>query len=138
VGRWLAGLLLVTQTSSKMEKNFALEGADKYGAATIGWTQFMRHVQSKAAQDPKMKHLYYDAYFYGTRTLFYYGMYDPAVTMREVVLDVAGKRIVDLELSKSREGWKVAGQRFEELMKQEPRLREAYDRMKKKRLDESE
>jgi hypothetical protein len=118
----------------QMEKNYILEDDKKYGAATIGWTNFMKSAQAKVT-DNKIKRLYFDAYFYGTRTLFLYAMNDPAVKKQDVVLDAAGKRIVDLEFSKSPDGWEITRDRFEQLLKQQPKLKEAYDRMKKKRMD---
>jgi tetratricopeptide (TPR) repeat protein len=116
-----------------MEKNFILEDDGKYGNATMGWTKLSKSLMPKVPNDNKMKQLYFDGFFYGTRTLFYYGLKDPAVKSKEKIIDAAGKRILDLEFSKNKEGWEAVGPRFEQLLATEPVLKEAYDRQKAKR-----
>jgi hypothetical protein len=108
------------------EKNFILEDDKKYGAATIGWNNLMNSIQKEIGQNPKMKQAYFDAYFYGTRTLHQYGLNDPAAKDKDKVFQKAAKRIVDLEFSKSRDGWELVGDRFRKLLKQQPGLNKVY------------
>ncbi len=119
----------------QMELNFILEDDAKYGAAFQGWNR-LNPVLAKRAQEPKMKQLYFEAYFYGTRCIFKYALHDPAAMKKQQrIVDAAANRIVKLEFSNSRDGWERVGDRFQELLKAEPMLREAYDRLKKQRLD---
>jgi hypothetical protein len=115
-----------------MEKNFVLEDFGKYGPATMAWNAFMKTIQPKAGQDPQMRQLYFDAYFYSVRTLFKYAMNDPAVKNKGKLIDAAAKRIVDLQYN-NRDAWGRVSERFEELLQQEPVLKESYDRLKKGR-----
>jgi hypothetical protein len=119
---------------ASMERNFILEDKGTYGAATLEWNKLMKSIQNKVGQDPKMKKAYFEAYFYGTRTLFKYGMHDPAVKSKDKVVDAAAKRIVDLEFSKTRDGWDTVGEMFIQLLAAEPVLKESYERQKKKRV----
>jgi hypothetical protein len=114
-----------------MEKNFVLEDDGKYGAATMGWNAFQKALAPRVPSDPKMEKLYFEGYFYATRTLFKYAMTDPAVKNKAKVIDAAGKRISDLEGAKSKRGWELVGEHFRKLLETEPVLNEAYERMKK-------
>ncbi len=134
VSRWLTHPKALFQMPyATMEKNFILEDDGKYGAATLGWNQFMKGLQRQIADNPKMKQYYFEGYFYGTRTLFKYAVFDPQCKNKEKVVEAAAKRILDLEFSKSRDGWDAVGERFQELLRQEPVLNEAYQRLKKNR-----
>ena len=59
------------QIYADMEKNFAMEDDKKYGAALQRWNAFMKNpgLTSKL-QDPKMKELYFQGYFYQIRAMF--------------------------------------------------------------------
>jgi hypothetical protein len=125
---------LFAMPQGEMEKNFILEDDAKYGAATMGWNAFTKSLNAKAGSDPKMEKLYFEGYFYATRTLFKYGLHDPAVKDKNKVLSLAVKRIIDLEFSKSRRGWELVGDMFEKLLQDEPILKQEYDRQKKLRV----
>jgi hypothetical protein len=118
-----------------MEKNFVLEDDKKYGFAFKKWTEFMESVLKKAAQDPKMKRLYFEGYFYRTRTLLMYGLNDPAVKDKQRYYDAAAQTIVSLEFSKTKEGWDMISDRYDQLLKTQPELKKAYDRLKQARMD---
>ena len=134
VDRWLKhDRAFFKMPQGQMEKNFILEDDGKYGAATMGWKALSKALLPKVANDNKMKQFYFDAYFYGTRTLFEYGMKDPAVKSKEKVVDLAAKTIVDLEFANNKDGWERAGPRFQELLTMEPILKEAYDRLRANR-----
>src|SRR5262249_42716339 len=115
------------------EKNFILEDDGKYGAATMSWNQFLKGLQ-KQLDNPKMKPHYFDGYFYSTRTLFKYALHDPACKNKEKVMEIAAKRIIDLQFSTPKEGWELEQGRFEELLKAEPMLNQIYQQQKKARL----
>ncbi len=125
---------LFAMPQGQMEKNFILEDDKKYGAATQGWNAFMKAASNKP-NDTKIERAYFDAYFYGTRTLYLYAMNDPGVKSKDKMLDFAAKRIVELEFSKNKKGWEMTSDRFEQLLKSEPMLKNAYDRLKKLRID---
>lgn len=119
----------------QMELNSILDDTGKYGAAFQGWTKLNTALQKKAGQDPKMKQLYFDSYFYRTRSVFKYALNDPGVKNKQKIVDAAAGWIVKLEFSATRDGWERVGARFQELLQEEPMLREAYDRLKKDRKD---
>jgi hypothetical protein len=119
---------------SEMRRILALEEDGEYGPATIEWNKYMKSIRSQVGQNPKVKTAYFEAYLYGTRTLFKYGLHDPAAKSKDRIIYFAAKRIVDLEFSKTRDGWDEVGPRFIQLLEAEPMLKEAYDREKKTRV----
>jgi hypothetical protein len=46
-------------------------------------------------------------------------------------LSAAARYIVSLENAKSKEGWNMVGERFMELLDAEPKLKSAYEKLKK-------
>jgi hypothetical protein len=123
----------IEQIEGEINKNLALEAEGKYAAAIAGWSSLARSTARFAGEDPNLKKLYFEVFFYGTRALFKYAMHDPTVKNKDKIIAAAAKRIVDLEFAKSRDGWEIAGNRFQKLLESEPDLREAYERCKKDR-----
>ncbi len=87
-----------------------------------------------------VKQKYFDAYYNHT-----YSWYKASQTKQakerkkeELYLSYAVKDIVSLEFSPSSEGWKIAGPRFEELIRTEQPLREEYEKQKELRKAKDE
>jgi hypothetical protein len=135
IGDWLNHPQALLQYYAMKEKNLILEDMGKFGAATLGWNEFMKSLAPRAndASAPQLKRLYFEGYFFGTRTLVKYAQNDPKVKNKDSLIQTAAKRIVDLEFAKARDGWEIAGPMFEQLLPSEPELKTAYDKLKKNR-----
>lgn len=134
VDAWLAhknGLFKMPYAA--MERNFILEDDDKPGPATVGWVAVMKSLAPLVVNEPKMKTIYFDSYFYRVRTLVKYGLAEKDAKKKEAYINLAAKTTLGLEFDKNKDGWEQVGPRFQQLLADEPVLKEAYDRQKKDR-----
>jgi hypothetical protein len=116
-----------------MEKNFILEDTQRYRAAYVDWgKKFMTQPALANRQDKDVQKIYFTGYYYIVRTGYKMATLDPDIKDRQKFIDGAARMIINLEFSKSREGWQIAGPMFQELLmeKESERLKKAYDHLK--------
>ncbi|MCI0684530.1 MAG: hypothetical protein L0Y71_20655 [Gemmataceae bacterium] len=118
---------------AEMEKNFVLEDSDRLGTAIKEWNTLMNRLREKAGVDTAIKQLYFECYFYNARCWYKYSQTAKVLKdgKEQQFLAVAARYILALENSKSKEGWDMVGGRFADLMDAEPKLKTAYEKMKK-------
>ncbi len=127
------------QLQAMMEKNLLLEDAQRYREAFIGWQAFLKTpaISGPNLARPEVQRIYFPAYFNYVRCYFKIAHLDPKITDRPKMYTSAAKMVVNLEFSKTKEGWGIAGPMFLELFKDkeyEP-LKKEYDNLKKERMD---
>ncbi|MSQ93037.1 MAG: hypothetical protein EXR98_00605 [Gemmataceae bacterium] len=127
------------QIQAMSEKNLLLEDVQRYREAFLGWQAFMKNpsISGVNLNRPEVQKIYFPAYFNYVRCYYKIATLDPKITDRPKMIASGAKLIVNLEFSKTPEGWNVAGPLFQELFKDkeyEP-LKKEYDRQKKERLD---
>jgi hypothetical protein len=118
---------------AEIEKMFVLEDSDRLGTAIKGWNTLMNRLREKAGEDIAIKKLYFDCYFYNARSWYKYSQTAKVLKdgKEEQFLSAAARYIVSLENAKSKEGWNMVGERFMELLDAEPKLKSAYEKLKK-------
>lgn len=118
---------------AEIEKNLVLEDSDRVGLAIKGWNVLMNRLREKAGTDIQIKKLYFDCYFYNARSWYKYSQTAKVLKdgKEEQFLNAAARYIMNLENAKSKEGWNMVGERFMELLDAEPKLKTAYEKLKK-------
>jgi hypothetical protein len=116
-----------------MEKLHILEDNGTVGAAIKGWQELMGRLREKAARDNYIKKLYFDAYYGNARCFYLYSQQEKVkqAGKEEQFLNIAANYVLKLENASSRDGWNFVGDRFGELLDAEPKLKAAYDKLKK-------
>jgi hypothetical protein len=113
-----------------------LEDGGLYGTAITRWSTFMNApaLKNDLAVDRERKKIYFDAYYHLAFSYYKYSQLDKvkAAGKEAQYLTKAADYIVRLEsiAEKSPEGWQEIGHRFEELMRNEKTLHEAYLKQK--------
>ena len=84
----------------------------------------------KALQNPKIKEQYYDCYYHRAYCIYKYALKLPDAKKRTQNIRIAATYIVKLEALPD-ETAHATKKRFQELLGQEPALKEQYDELKK-------
>jgi hypothetical protein len=114
-----------------MEKTLNIEDEGKYGAALRRWNSFLKNPSLlKQLNNPRMKELYFEGFFYQVRSMYNYAEHDPAAKSKDKIVALSAKQILKLENTTGGEGWSYVGSRFRELLNAEPKLKAEYDRQK--------
>ena len=118
-----------------IEKNLLLEDVEKYREAVFQWQGFLQLPAFKNLSNPDVQKVYFTGYFHYVRTVYKMGKLDPKIQDRPKFINSAGGMIVKLEFTKTKDGkagpgWEIAGPMFQELLKQEKELRDAYEKAK--------
>ena len=118
----------------QMERIKLLEAEEKYvlpnkRGAVYDWGDLMNSMQSKTT-DNKIKEQYYDCYYHRAYCIYKYALKLPDAKKRTQNLRIAATYIVKLEALPD-ETAQATKKRFQELLGQEPALKEQYDELKK-------
>jgi hypothetical protein len=127
---------------AEKEQNHLYEAMELWGTATTKWQAFFNNPNLKAqvADDPRLKEMYFEAYYHLTYCLYKYSQSAKVVTTKSepVFLKRAANNIVRLEATvhpvtqaPPGEGWEIVGHRFRELLAAEPKLKTEYENLKK-------
>ncbi len=121
------------QLYAEKEQLHILEDSSLYGLAIKGWGGLMKTLSPRVADDAKLKEMYFEAYYQNVWCMFKYSQTEAAQKAKKEkeFLRASANQIVRLENSKSQEGWQIVGQRFVELLDAEPKLKDAYEELKK-------
>jgi hypothetical protein len=130
VGKLLAQKEEIHLIEAKAQKNPAL-----WGNAIKGWGQFMKNPQlrERLAQDNEAKKVFFESYVSLTRAWFKYSQTPKIKGTKgeEKYVNIAADYIRKLETARNQDGWRIAEPRFRELLREEPILNKAYERLKK-------
>lgn len=117
-----------------IQKNLLLEKNGQYREAYVEWQRLLVNPEfgGKNLANPDVQKIFYPCYFYYTRTCYKMAVLDPKIKNRQKFIDAAAGMIIKLETSKLKEGWKIAGPMYEELLKENDseELKKAYDKLK--------
>ncbi|HEV3085319.1 MAG TPA: tetratricopeptide repeat protein [Gemmataceae bacterium] len=118
----------------QMERVRLLEAQEKYvlpnkQGAVYEWADLMRTMQSRT-NDNKIKEQYYDCYYHRAYCIYKYALQLTDAKKRTQYVRTAASYIVKLEALPD-EAAETARKRFQELLSQEPALKEQYDELKK-------
>src|SRR5262249_49501013 len=128
---------------AEMLKIEVLEDDNRFGPAIEGWKNLTQRLRDAAAKekdkDGPFTKLYFDAYFYNARCFYKYSQSEKVLQSdktqktkkEEQFLGVAANYIFRLENATNKDGWNNVGGRFQDLMNAEPKLKAAYERLKK-------
>lgn len=121
-----------------------LEDIGNYGAASNGWSAVMKSVRKQLAMKPAneqeanrhqlAKEHFFGAYYQMTWCHYKFSQTKKAMEkagLEKQYLNRAAAEIYELETSKSPEGWQIVGNKFQELLRNEPKLNAAYEELKK-------
>jgi hypothetical protein len=119
---------------AEMEKNHILEDQQKYRQSLQGWNGFLKGLQPQLAK-PEVQKVYFPAYVDATRVMYKIGTLDketPPLKDPGKFITGAARNIVNLEFSKSREGWNMVGPSFDKMLKdpEYDKLKKEYDKLK--------
>jgi hypothetical protein len=119
---------------AEFEKQFILHDNEIYGTAIKGWGELMNRLRERAAVDQDVKRLYFEGYYWNSYCWYKYSQTEKvkAANKEEQFLNAAANYIVRLERSENQEGWNFVADRYAELLEAEPRLKEAYENLKKR------
>jgi hypothetical protein len=123
---------------AEKEQIHLLEDQQLYGTGITRWSQFMAHPQMKAAlarlkgetldEQKRIKELYFECYYHYTYCHFMYGKNHKVESKKKDYIQRAADKVVRLEGNP--EAWELVGDRFRELLRNEPLLMEEYTRLK--------
>jgi len=128
---------------AEMLKNEVLEDSNLFGPAIEGWKNLTSRLRDAAAkekdEDKPFTKLYFESYFYNARCWYKFSQSEKNLQSdkmqktkkEEQYLGVAANYIVRLENATNKEGWSIVRDRFNELMDAEPKLKAAYEKLKK-------
>jgi hypothetical protein len=128
---------------AEMLKNEVLEDSNLFGPAIDGWKNLTTRLRDAAAkekgEDKPFTNLYFESYFHNARCWYKFSQSEKVLQSdkmqktkkEEQFLGVAANYIFRLENATNKDGWNIVGGRFQELMAAEPKLKAAYDRLKK-------
>lgn len=119
---------VIGQLYADKELNLVLEDEGRYAPALARWNKYMKGFRS--LNDPKMKEMYFEGFFYQVRCLYKYAKNDPAAKSKDRIIELAARQIVRLENTQGGEGWAIVGPRFQELIDAEPPLKAEYLKQK--------
>jgi hypothetical protein len=128
------------QIYGEVEQIHILEDSGKfglplYGLAMKGWGAIMSNsaLRAKMPDDPNLKELYFNAYYGNAWCLYKHSQTAAALTKGKDkdYLKMAANNIVRLEKSVNQEGWQIVGHRFRELLTNEKKLRDEYEKLKR-------
>ncbi|MBI3412421.1 MAG: hypothetical protein HY040_29220 [Planctomycetes bacterium] len=121
-----------------------LEDIGNYGSASNGWSAIMNSVKKQLAVKPAneteakrhqlAKEHYFGAFYQRTWCNYKYSQTKPVMEkpgVEKQFLSRAAADIYELETSKSPEGWQIVGSKYQELLRNEPKLNAAYEELKK-------
>jgi hypothetical protein len=125
--------------AEKEEIHLLEDKADKepglWGNAIKRWGQFLKNPQlrDRLAQDNEAKKVFFESYYHLARAWFKYSQIPKlkGTNREEKYVNIAADYIRRLETAKNQDGWRIAGPLFHELLRQEPVLNQAYERLKK-------
>jgi hypothetical protein len=123
------------QTLADIEQIHLMEDSGDWGKAVVKWGDIMKAVQGRIAEDPKLKEIYFDAYFNYGRTMF---MFSQTPKVKEAkkdakYLDFAANHFVKLQFASSKEGWELISSRVEALIQEQPILKATYEKFRNER-----
>jgi hypothetical protein len=133
LARVLATKDAVGKTLAEREEIELLEDEGLWGSALMRWGPFMKQLRPQAARDNKAKEIYFDAYYHWVDCIFEYSQ-GPKVkgTPKEAsYVSQAADYILRLENARNQEGWRFTEVRFRELLRSQPALNVAYEKLKK-------
>ena len=106
----------------------------QWGTAIKLWKGHMEALQRADLKNPRVKELYFEAYYFNAVCWYRYSQTDKMKKDKKSddYLNYAANQIIRLETSQSRDGWDLVGPRFVELLSKEPLLRLRYEQLKKK------
>ena len=123
------------QLYAEVEQIHILQDAGLYGYAMKGWAKIMNNpsLKAKLADEPNLKEVYFNAYYENTWCLYKYSQTPKVIAAgkERKYLAPAANNIVRLEKSANQEGWLIVGPRFRELLAGEPKLKAAYEDLKR-------
>ncbi len=122
------------QMQAMIEKNLLLEDQERYREAYIEWSQKFMKMKSLTDRlsDKEVQKIYFNGYFYMVRTCFEMSENDKMLKNPAAFVTSAANQIIKLENSKTREGWEIAGPKFQEMLNDPDygKLKKEYDRLK--------
>lgn len=116
-----------------------LEDENEWGAAVTAWSEYMEHPGLRATMlDPKAKpadiqyakELYFDGFYHYILSNYKYGATSKSEETRKQYVAKAAALIRGLENHKNQEGWRLIGTQLQELLRNEPQLKAAYEKLK--------
>lgn len=116
---------------AQKEKNHLLEDRGFYGRAITKWSNFLqsRVLRQQIRQDPRLKEMYFDAYYHFVWCWYQYSQHD-GKKYEEKYLKRAADYVLRLENAQNKEGWQLVEARVQGLFKEAPALKRVYDQMK--------
>src|SRR5204863_8759038 len=128
---------------AEMLKNEVLEDSNLFGPAMEGWKKLTTRLRDAAAKEkdegkPFTK-LYFESYYHNARCWYRFSQSEKVLQSNkmqktkkeEQFLGAAASYIYRLENATNKQGWSMVGPRFRELMDAEPKLKAAYEKLKK-------
>jgi hypothetical protein len=131
----------VGRFQAEKEMNHLLEDEGEWGQAVTSWSEFMENrglrgtlVNPKATPADKQyaKELYFDGFYHYILCNYKYGFLHKDKEKKAQFIARAASLIRGLETVKSQDGWNLVGPQLVELMRNEPELKAAYDKLKTK------
>jgi hypothetical protein len=121
-----------------MERNLILEDQERYRESYLAWKEFLanRSISGPNLAKPEVQKIFFPSYVHYVRTLFLLAENDKTLKNPKALVEAAGKLIVNLEYSKSPEGWQIAGPHFEKMF-MEKKFEKLKHRQKALRLKTS-
>jgi len=110
------------------QEKYVLSNKNKQGAV-YEWGDLMKMMQPRMT-DNKIKEQYYDCYYHQAYCIYKYALQLRDAKKRTHYVRTAASYIVKLEALPD-EAAAAARKRFQELLSQEPALKEQYDELKK-------
>jgi hypothetical protein len=112
------------------ERVFLLEASGDYVNAASQANQLIRMLLPKIASDNTMKEHYLELYFHQIYCIYKNGQGLTNQDQKDKAVHDAVRLIVDLEKKQDNFGSEASRKRFEDLLHQEPTLKEQYDKVK--------
>lgn len=123
------------QTLADIELIHLLEDGGEWGKAVVKWQDVMKNAQNGIAGNPKLKEIYFDAYYNYGRTMFMFSQTEKVKAAKKDAkyVEFAANHFVKLQYAASKEGWELINTRVEALIQEQPILKAAYDRFRDER-----
>ncbi|HMC63527.1 MAG TPA: hypothetical protein VKI65_01165, partial [Gemmataceae bacterium] len=110
---------------ARKERILLLEDQGKYGTRTgavLSWNTFMKELRPLVEKDNKVREMYYDAYYHWVHCIFKFAVKEN----KPKFIQEAVKQIITLEQRQPNMGVEGMKEKYLELLKKEPILKEEY------------
>jgi hypothetical protein len=116
-----------------------LEDEGEWGQAITAWSEYLEHPGLRATLlDPKAKpadvqyakELYFDGFYHYILCNYKYGLGHKDREKHDLFIAKAASLIHGLKTHKNQDGWKLVGPQLLDLLRTEPELRSAFDKLK--------